>query len=89
MKSQPDWSLTAQFSQPISANNQLSNNTRLLLGTANVLEIESYNQSVETMNKVGTTTNLTLVADGTATNVIANKQFTGSDIFQLDFDFLT
>lgn len=86
-KSQPDWSLTAQFSQPISANNQLSNNTRLLLGTANVLEIESYNQSVETMNKVGTTANLTLVADGTATNVIANKQFTGSDIFQLDFDF--
>ena len=46
-----------------------------------------YNQVTELTNKVGVTKALTLTSDGTSTPVILNNQFTGNDVYQLDFDF--
>ncbi|EGO8898072.1 WxL domain-containing protein [Enterococcus faecalis] len=86
-KSQPNWQLTAQLSQLKASTDSLPTSTRLLLGNANVAAIENYNQVTELTNKVGVTKALTLTSDGTSTPVILNNQFTGNDVYQLDFDF--
>ncbi|SDO13077.1 WxL domain surface cell wall-binding [Enterococcus faecalis] len=85
--SQANWSLTAQLSQPKSATDSLPTTTRLLLGTAAAASFTDYNQPTETMTPLGKTSTVTLTADNTATAVVANQQFTGSDVYQLDFTF--
>ncbi|EHK9411758.1 WxL domain-containing protein [Enterococcus faecalis] len=86
-KTQPNWSLTAQLSQPKSATDSLPTATRLLLGAAPVSSFTNYNQPTELKNSVGTTSAISLTANNTATSIIANKQFTGSNVYQLDFTF--
>ena len=86
-KTQPNWSLTAQLSQPKSATDSLPTATRLLLGTAPVSSFSNYNQPTELKNTIGTTTAINLTANNTATNIVANQQFTGSNVYQLDFAF--
>ncbi|WP_142958469.1 WxL domain-containing protein [Enterococcus faecalis] len=86
-KTQANWSLTAQLSQPKSATDSLPTATRLLLGTAPVSSFSNYNQPTELKNAVGTTSAISLNANNTATRIIANQQFTGSNIYQLDFTF--
>ncbi|ELZ4693103.1 WxL domain-containing protein [Enterococcus faecalis] len=86
-KTQPNWSLTAQLSQPQSAKDSLPTATRLLLGRAAVSEVDNYNLVTEVMKPVGTTPTLSLTANNAVTNVITDKQFTGNDVYQLDFDF--
>ncbi len=86
-KTQPNWSLTAQLSQPKSATDTLPTATRLLLGAAPVSSFSNYNQPTELKNAVGTTSTISLNANNTATRIIANQQFTGSNIYQLDFTF--
>ncbi|WP_270278719.1 WxL domain-containing protein [Enterococcus faecalis] len=86
-KSQPNWQLTAQLSQLKASTDSLPTSTRLLLGNADVAAIENYNQVTELTNKVGITEPLALTSDGTSTPVILNNQFTGNDVYQLDFDF--
>ncbi|EOD6222828.1 WxL domain-containing protein [Enterococcus faecalis] len=86
-KTQPNWSLTAQLSQPKSATDRLPTTTRLLLGTAAAASFTDYNQSTETKTPLGKTGTVNLTADNTATAVVANQQFTGSDVYQLDFTF--
>ena len=86
-KTQPNWSLTAQLSQPKSATDSLPTTTRLLLGTAAAASFTDYNQSTETKTPLGKTGTVNLTADNTATAVVANQQFTGSDVYQLDFTF--
>ena len=85
--SQPNWQLTAQLSQLTASADSLPTSTRLLLGSADVIAIENYNQITELTNKVGVTKALTLTSDGTSTPVILNNQFTGNDVYQLDFGF--
>ncbi|EFQ69307.1 WxL domain-containing protein [Enterococcus faecalis] len=85
--SQPNWQLTAQLSQLTASADSLPTSTRLLLGSADVIAIENYNQVTELTNKVGVTKTLALTSDGTSTPVILNNQFTGNDVYQLDFDF--
>ncbi|EKJ3572497.1 WxL domain-containing protein [Enterococcus faecalis] len=86
-KTQPNWSLTAQLSQPKSATDSLPTATRLLLGAAPVSSFSNYNQPTETKTPLGKTGIVNLTADNTATAVVANQQFTGSDVYQLDFTF--
>ncbi|EOJ67243.1 WxL domain-containing protein [Enterococcus faecalis] len=86
-KTQPNWSLTAQLSQPKSATDSLPTATRLLLGAAPVSSFSNYNQPTKLKNAVGTTSAISLNANNTATRIIANQQFTGSNIYQLDFTF--
>ncbi|HBC4464440.1 WxL domain-containing protein [Enterococcus faecalis] len=86
-KTQPNWSLTAQLSQPKSATDSLPTTTRLLLGTAAAAGFTDYNQPTETKTSLGKTGIVNLTADNTATAVVANQQFTGSDVYQLDFTF--
>ncbi|MDV7871566.1 WxL domain-containing protein [Enterococcus faecalis] len=86
-KTQPNWSLTAQLSQPKSAADSLPTATRLLLGAAPVSSFSNYNQPTELKNTVGTTSAINLTANNAATSIIANQQFTGSDVYQLDFAF--
>ncbi|EPB2993187.1 WxL domain-containing protein [Enterococcus faecalis] len=86
-KTQPNWSLTAQLSQPKSATDSLPTATRLLLGAAPVSSFSNYNQPTELKNAVGTTSTISLNANNMATRIIANQQFTGSNIYQLDFTF--
>ncbi|EFT44959.1 WxL domain-containing protein [Enterococcus faecalis] len=86
-KTQPNWSLTAQLSQPKSATDSLPTATRLLLGAAPVSSFSNYNQPTELKNAVGTTSAISLNANNTATRIIANQQFTWSNIYQLDFTF--
>ncbi|NRE19054.1 WxL domain-containing protein [Enterococcus faecalis] len=86
-KTQPNWSLTAQLSQPKSATDSLPTTTRLLLGTAATASFTDYNQPTETKTPLGKTGPVNLTADNTATAVVANQQFTGSDVYQLDFTF--
>ena len=86
-KTQPNWSLTAQLSQPKSATDSLPTTTRLLLGTAAAASFTDYNQSTETKTPLGKTGTVNLTADNTATAVVANQQFIGSDVYQLDFTF--
>ncbi|HAP2766938.1 TPA: WxL domain-containing protein [Enterococcus faecalis] len=86
-KTQPNWSLTAQLSQPKSATDSLPTTTRLLLGTAAAASFTDYNQPTETKTLLGKTGTVNLTADNTATAVVANQQFTGSDVYQLDFTF--
>ena len=86
-KTQPNWSLTAQLSQPKSATDSLPTATRLLLGAAPVSSFSNYNQPTELKNAVGTTSAISLNANNTATRIITNQQFTGSNIYQLDFTF--
>ncbi|HBI1826091.1 TPA: WxL domain-containing protein, partial [Enterococcus faecalis] len=83
----PNWSLTAQLSQPKSATDSLPTATRLLLGAAPVSSFSNYNQPTELKNAVGTTSAISLNANNTATRIITNQQFTGSNIYQLDFTF--
>ncbi|MCO5433110.1 WxL domain-containing protein, partial [Enterococcus faecalis] len=52
-KTQPNWSLTAQLSQPKSATDSLPTATRLLLGAAPVSSFSNYNQPTELKNAVG------------------------------------
>ncbi|MBD9885851.1 WxL domain-containing protein, partial [Enterococcus faecalis] len=49
-KTQPNWSLTAQLSQPKSATDSLPTATRLLLGAAPVSSFSNYNQPTELKN---------------------------------------
>ena len=86
-KTQPNWGLTAQLSQPKSATDSLPTATRLLLGAAPVSSFSNYNQPTELKSAVGTTSTISLNANNTATRIIANQQFTGSNIYQLDFTF--
>ncbi len=86
-KTQANWSLTAQLSQPKSATDSLPTATRLLLGAAPVSSFANYNQPTELKNAVGTTSAISLNANNMATRIIANQQFTGSNIYQLDFTF--
>ncbi|MGH2335046.1 WxL domain-containing protein [Enterococcus faecalis] len=86
-KTQPNWSLTAQLSQPKSTTDSLPTTTRLLLGTAAAASFTDYNQPTETKTPLGKTGTVNLTADNTATAVVANQQFTGSDVYQLDFTF--
>ncbi|ROZ27096.1 WxL domain-containing protein [Enterococcus faecalis] len=86
-KTQPNWSLTAQLSQPKSATDSLPTATRLLLGAAPVSSFSNYNQPTETKTPLGKTGIVNLTADNTATAVVANQLFTGSDVYQLDFTF--
>ncbi|EFU15087.1 WxL domain-containing protein [Enterococcus faecalis] len=86
-KTQPNWSLTAQLSQPKSATDSMPTTTRLLLGTAAAASFTDYNQPTETKTSLGKTGTVNLTADNTATAVVANQQFTGSDVYQLDFTF--
>ncbi|MBF0006244.1 WxL domain-containing protein [Enterococcus faecalis] len=86
-KTQPNWSLTAQLSQPKSATDSLPTTTRLLLRTAAAASFTDYNQPTETKTPLGKTGTVNLTADNTATAVVANQQFTGSDVYQLDFTF--
>ncbi|EGO8529102.1 WxL domain-containing protein [Enterococcus faecalis] len=86
-QTQPNWRLTAQLSQPKSATDSLPTATRLLLGTAAATSFTDYNQATETRIPLGKTSAVTLTADNTATAVVANQQFTGSDVYQLDFTF--
>ncbi|MDK7971508.1 WxL domain-containing protein [Enterococcus faecalis] len=86
-KTQPNWSLTAQLSQPKSATDSLPTTTRLLLGTVAAASFTDYNQPTETKTPLGKTGIVNLTADNTATAVVANQQFTGSDVYQLDFTF--
>ncbi|EHQ2579232.1 WxL domain-containing protein, partial [Enterococcus faecalis] len=79
-KTQPNWSLTAQLSQPKSATDSLPTTTRLLLGTAAAASFTDYNQPTETKTPLGKTGIVNLTADNTATAVVANQQFTGSDV---------
>ncbi|HCT4295441.1 TPA: WxL domain-containing protein, partial [Enterococcus faecalis] len=51
-KTQPNWSLTAQLSQPKSATDSLPTATRLLLGAAPVSSFSNYNQPTELKNAV-------------------------------------
>ncbi|HBD0849535.1 TPA: WxL domain-containing protein [Enterococcus faecalis] len=44
-------------------------------------------QPTETKTPLGKTGTVNLTADNTATAVVANQQFTGSDVYQLDFTF--
>ncbi|WP_142955372.1 WxL domain-containing protein, partial [Enterococcus faecalis] len=81
-KTQPNWSLTAQLSQPKSATDSLPTTTRLLLGTAAAAGFTDYNQPTETKTPLGKTGTVNLTADNTATAVVANQQFTGSDVYQ-------
>ncbi|WP_224571029.1 WxL domain-containing protein [Enterococcus faecalis] len=74
-KTQPNWSLTAQLSQPKSATDSLPTATRLLLGAAPVSSFSNYNQPTELKNAVGTTSTISLNANNTATRIIANQQF--------------
>ena len=85
--SQDNWSLTAQLSQPKSATDSLPTTTRLLLGTAAAASFTDYNQPTETKTPLGKTGIVNLTADNTATAVVANQQFIGSDVYQLDFTF--
>ncbi|HFK2760593.1 TPA: WxL domain-containing protein [Enterococcus faecalis] len=85
--SQDNWSLTAQLSQPKSVADSLPTTTRLLLGTADATSFADYNQPTESSTPIGKTSTVTLTADNTATSVVANQQFTGSDVYQLDFMF--
>ncbi|MFG5498898.1 WxL domain-containing protein [Enterococcus faecalis] len=71
--SQPNWQLTAQLSQLTASADSLPTSTRLLLGSADVIAIENYNQVTELTNKVGVTKALTLTSDGTSTPVILNN----------------
>ncbi|WP_185960143.1 WxL domain-containing protein, partial [Enterococcus faecalis] len=66
-KTQPNWSLTAQLSQPKSATDSLPTATRLLLGAAPVSSFSNYNQPTELKNAVGTTSTISLNANNTAT----------------------
>ncbi|EOZ5806003.1 WxL domain-containing protein [Enterococcus faecalis] len=86
-KTQPNWSLTAQLSQPKSVTDSLPTATRLLLGAAPVSSFSNYNQPTELKNAIGTTNAIHLTANNAATSIIANQQFTGSDVYQLDFTF--
>ncbi|HBC4419000.1 TPA: WxL domain-containing protein [Enterococcus faecalis] len=86
-KTQPNWSLTAQLSQPKSATDSLPTTTRLLLGTAAAASFTDYNQPTETKTPLGKTGTVNLTADNTATAVVTNQQFIGSDVYQLDFTF--
>ncbi|ELS0478009.1 WxL domain-containing protein, partial [Enterococcus faecalis] len=71
-KTQPNWSLTAQLSQPKSATDSLPTTTRLLLGTAAAASFTDYNQPTETKTPLGKTGTVNLTADNTATAVVAN-----------------
>ncbi|WP_270788753.1 WxL domain-containing protein [Enterococcus faecalis] len=86
-KTQPNWGFTAPLSQPKSATDSLPTTTRLLLGTAAAASFTDYNQPTETKTPLGKTGTVNLTADNTATAVVANQQFTGSDVYQLDFTF--
>ena len=86
-KTQPNWSLTAQLSQPKSVTDSLPTATRLLLGAAPVSSFSNYNQPTELKNAIGTTNAINLTANNAATSIIANQQFAGSDVYQLDFTF--
>ncbi|EIM5405781.1 WxL domain-containing protein [Enterococcus faecalis] len=86
-KNQPNWQLTAQLSQPKATTDSLPIATRLLLGPANVSSFTNYNEATEQIKAVGKTSSLSLTANNVATSVVVNQQFTGSDVYQLDFTF--
>ena len=79
--------MTAQLSQPKATTDSLPTATRLLLGPANVSSFTNYNEATEQIKAVGKTSSLSLTANNVATSVVANQQFTGSDVYQLDFTF--
>ncbi|WP_425250041.1 WxL domain-containing protein [Enterococcus faecalis] len=86
-KSQPNWSLTAQLSPLKSTKDSLPTATKLLLGKAPVSKVDNYNLPTELMSPVGTTAALSLMSDNSATTVVANNQYTGNNVYHLDFAF--
>ncbi|PQE58470.1 hypothetical protein CUS07_10650 [Enterococcus faecalis] len=86
-KSQPNWSLTAQLSPLKSTKDSLPTATKLLLGKAPVSKVDNYNLPTELMSPVGTTVTLSLMSDNSATTVVANNQYTGNNVYHLDFAF--
>ncbi|MEM5033099.1 WxL domain-containing protein, partial [Enterococcus faecalis] len=52
-----------------------------------VSSFTNYNEATEQIKAVGKTSSLSLTANNVATSVVANQQFTGSDVYQLDFTF--
>lgn len=86
-KNQPNWRITAQLSQPKATTDSLPTATRLLLGAASVSSFTHYNEATEQIKAVGNTNSLSLTANNVATSIVADQQFTGSDVYQLDFQF--
>lgn len=86
-KTQPNWSLTAQLSQPKSATDSLPTATRLIFGQVPVASVANYNQPTELMTSVGVTRSLGLIADNSSVSIIGNQEFSGADVYQLDFQF--
>ncbi|MDB1623786.1 WxL domain-containing protein [Enterococcus faecalis] len=86
-KSQPNWSLTAQLSPLKSTKDSLPAATKLLLGKAPVSKVDNYNLPTELMSPLGTTAALSLMSDNSATTVVANNQYTGNNVYHLDFAF--
>ncbi|MGC2996479.1 WxL domain-containing protein [Enterococcus faecalis] len=86
-KTQPNWSLTAQLSQPKSATDSLPTATRLILGQVPIYSVGNYNLPTELMTSVGVTRSLGLTADNSSVSIIGNQEFSGADVYQLDFQF--
>ncbi|MDV2934000.1 WxL domain-containing protein, partial [Enterococcus faecalis] len=86
-KTQPNWSLTAQLSQPKSAKDSLPTATRLIFGQVPVASVANYNQPTELVTSVGVTKALALTANNSSTSIIGTQEFGGADIYQLDFQF--
>ena len=86
-KTQPNWSLTAQLSQPKSDTDSLPTATRLILGQVPIYSVGNYNLPTELMTSVGVTRSLGLTADNSSVSIIGNQEFSGADVYQLDFQF--
>ncbi len=86
-KNQPNWSLTAQLSQPKSATDSLPTATRLILGQVPIYSVGNYNLPTELMTSVGVARSLGLTADNSSVSIIGNQEFSGADVYQLDFQF--
>ena len=80
------WSLTAQLSQPKSATDSADNDPLVARNgrCCQLYRLQPTNRNQDAAWQTGT---VNLTADNTATAVVANQQFTGSDVYQLDFTF--
>ena len=65
---------------------QLADNDPLVARNGRCASFTDYNQPTS-KTPLGKTGTVNLTADNTATAVVANQQFTGSDVYQLDFTF--
>ena len=66
---------------------QLADNDPLIIRGGSCFEFLKLQPTYRVENAVGTTSTISLNANNTATRIIANQQFTGSNIYQLDFTF--